>query len=127
MELIKELRANTGTGISDCKKALQESDGDLEAAYEYLRKKGLATAAKKAGRVAAEGLVAIHRLDDGRGACMVEVNSETDFVARNQEFVDLVQQVRVRVRFRFRFRFRVRLRVRVRVRVRVRQVHRAAP
>merc|ERR1711871_1646382 len=64
MELIKELRANTGTGISDCKKALQESDGDLEAAYEYLRKKGLATAAKKAGRVAAEGLVAIHRLDD---------------------------------------------------------------
>ena len=82
--LVKELREKTGAGMMDCKGALNETDGDLEAAVDWLRKKGLAKAAKKAGRVAAEGLVAVESA--GRHAAIVEVNSETDFVARNDGF-----------------------------------------
>ena len=82
--LVKELRELTSAGMMDCKKALTESDGDIEQAIDWLRKKGLSAAAKKATRVASEGLVALS-LSDGVGS-MVEVNSETDFVARNKEF-----------------------------------------
>jgi elongation factor Ts len=88
--LVKELREMTGAGMMDCKKALSETDADMEAAVDWLRKKGLAAAAKKAGRVAAEGLVGL-ALDDRRGA-VVEVNSETDFVARNDTFQHFVTQ-----------------------------------
>ncbi len=87
--LVKELRDKTGTGMMDCKKALIETGGDIEAASDWLRKKGLATAAKKAGRVAAEGLVGVC-VDGNRGA-VVEVNAETDFVARNDTFRDFVR------------------------------------
>ncbi len=89
--LVKELRERTGAGMMDCKKALQETGGDLEAAVDWLRKKGLAAAAKKAGRAATEGLVAVV-VEDGRGA-VVEVNSETDFVARNETFQELVGRI----------------------------------
>jgi elongation factor Ts len=89
--LVKELRERSGAGMMDCKKALTESGGDLEGAVDWLRKKGLAAAAKKAGRVAAEGLVGI-AVSGGRGA-LVEVNSETDFVARNDKFQDFVRKV----------------------------------
>src|SRR5687768_5355995 len=82
--LVKELREKTGAGMMDCKRALAETGGDLEGAVDWLRKKGLSAAAKKAGRVAAEGLVAVAS-SGGRGA-VVEVNSETDFVARNETF-----------------------------------------
>ena len=86
---VKDLRSRTGAGMMDCKKALSESGGDLEAAVDWLRTKGLAAAAKKAGRIASEGLVGV-ALAGGRGA-VVEVNSETDFVARNARFQDLVR------------------------------------
>jgi elongation factor Ts len=82
--LVKELREKTGAGMMDCKRALSETAGDLESAVDWLRKKGLSAAAKKAGRVAAEGLVGIAA--EGRAAALVEVNSETDFVARNDRF-----------------------------------------
>ena len=82
--MVKELREKTGAGMMDCKTALGETSGDLESAVDWLRKKGLAKAAKKAGRVAAEGLVAVEA--SGRTDAMVEVNSETDFVARNDQF-----------------------------------------
>lgn len=88
--LVKELRERTGAGMMDCKKALVETDGELEAAAEYLMKKGIAKAAKKAGRIAAEGLVAIRRTDDLSAAVLIEVNCETDFVARNDGFQDFV-------------------------------------
>lgn len=81
---VKELRETTGAGMMDCKKALTETNGDMEAAIDWLRKKGLAAAAKKSGRAAAEGLVAICVKDDG--GCLVEVNAETDFVGRNEKF-----------------------------------------
>ena len=86
--LVKEIREKTGAGMMDCKKALTENAGDLEAAVDWLRTKGLAAAAKKAGRVAAEGLVGVC-VEDRRGA-LVEVNSETDFVARNEVFQEFV-------------------------------------
>lgn len=89
--LVKELREKTGVGMMDCKKALNETDGDFEAAVDWLRKKGLSKAAKKADRVAAEGLVAV-ATDGGRGA-VVEVNSETDFVARNELFQAAVAEI----------------------------------
>ena len=89
--LVKELREKTGAGMMDCKKALAETKGDLETAFDWLRKKGLAAAAKKAGRVAAEGLVGL--TTDGTRGSMVEVNSETDFVARNQDFQKFVSDV----------------------------------
>lgn len=89
--LVKDLRAKTGAGMMDCKKALAECGGDLEAAVDWLRKKGLAAAAKKAGRVAAEGLVAV-AVAGNRGA-VVEVNAETDFVARNEQFQAMVRNI----------------------------------
>ena len=89
--LVKELREKTGVGMMDCKKALAETDGDFEAAVDWLRKKGLSKAAKKADRVAAEGLVAVST-DGGKGA-VVEVNSETDFVARNEKFQAAVKEI----------------------------------
>ena len=82
--MVKELREKTGAGMMDCKNALSETGGDIEAGVDWLRKKGLAKAAKKAGRVAAEGLVAVE--SSGHHAAMLEVNSETDFVARNDQF-----------------------------------------
>jgi len=89
--LIKELREKTGAGMMDCKAALNENGGDMEAAVDWLRTKGLAKAAKKAGRVAAEGLVAVATVD-GKGA-VVEVNAETDFVARNDIFQAMVKDI----------------------------------
>src|ERR1700723_1356766 len=89
--LVKELREKTGAGMMDCKRALGDTDGDLEAAVDWLRKKGLAAAAKKAGRVAAEGLIGVATAD--RAGAVVEVNSETDFVARNELFQNLVRQI----------------------------------
>ena len=88
---VKELREQTGAGMMDCKAALQEAGGDLEGATDWLRKKGLAAAAKKAGRIAAEGLIGL-AVQGNRGA-LVEVNSETDFVARNEAFQSLVADV----------------------------------
>ncbi|WP_442975452.1 translation elongation factor Ts, partial [Salmonella enterica] len=82
--MVKELREKTGAGMMDCKSALNETKGDMEAAIDWLRTKGLAKAAKKSGRVAAEGLVGV--VADGTRGALVEVNSETDFVARNVQF-----------------------------------------
>ena len=89
--LVKELRDSTGAGMMDCKKALTAVEGDLEAAVDWLRKAGLAAAAKKAGRVAAEGLVAVKA--SGTAGAVVEVNAETDFVARNEQFQEFVGKV----------------------------------
>src|SRR5499426_4804140 len=89
--LVKELREKTGAGMMDCKRALGDSDGDIETAIDWLRKKGLSKAANKAGRVAAEGLIGV-ATKDAAGA-MVEVNSETDFVARNEQFQDMVRTI----------------------------------
>ncbi len=85
-EIVKQLRERTGAGMMECKKALVETGGDLDAAAELMRKQGLAKADKKSARIAAEGVVAIERAPDGRAAAMVEVNCETDFVAREQDF-----------------------------------------
>lgn len=89
--LVKELRETSGAGMMDCKKALTETDGNMESAVDWLRKKGLAAAAKKSGRVAAEGLVAL--ATDGAKGVMIELNSETDFVARNPEFQSFVGNI----------------------------------
>ncbi len=89
--LVKDLREKSGAGMMDCKRALSENNGDIEAAVDWLRKKGLAAAAKKAGRVAAEGLIGV--AFEGTSGGMVEVNSETDFVARNDAFQDYVRNV----------------------------------
>ena len=89
--LVKELREKTGAGMMECKKALNETNGDLEAAIDWLRKKGLSVAAKKAGRVAAQGLVGVKA--DGKKGAIVELNSETDFVAKNTEFQDFLNHV----------------------------------
>lgn len=89
--MVKELRDTTGAGMMDAKKALTETDGDLDAAVDWLRTKGLAKAAKKSGRIAAEGLVAV-AVKDGKGVA-VEVNSETDFVAKNEEFQTMVRKI----------------------------------
>ncbi len=91
--LVKELRERTGLGLLECKKALSEADGDIEAAIEALRKSSGMKAAKKAGRTAADGVVAIQTADDSSFAAMVEVNSETDFVARDENFLGFVQSV----------------------------------
>ncbi len=94
---VKELREKTGAGMMDCKKVLSETDGDLEKASELLRERGIAKAAKKSGRVAAEGMVEAYISEDGKVGAIVEVNSETDFVAKNQEFrtfvMDIAKQV----------------------------------
>ena len=92
-KMVKELREMTGAGMMDCKKALTETDGDIEAAVEVLRKKGAAKAAKKAGRIAAEGLVRTYVSEDAKVASIVEVNSETDFVAKNGDFQAYVEAV----------------------------------
>lgn len=91
--MVKELRELTGAGMMDCKKALGETDGDMDAAVEYLRKKGLAGAEKKAGRIAAEGIVATCLINDDKKAVVVEVNAETDFVAKNEKFQSYVADV----------------------------------
>lgn len=89
--MVKELRDTTGAGMMDCKSALTETDGDMDAAIDWLRAKGLSKAAKKAGRIAAEGLVGI--ATNGKEGAVVEVNSETDFVARNKEFQEMVSSI----------------------------------
>ncbi len=91
--LVKELRERTGAGMMECKKALVESDGDIEAAIEAMRKSGQAKAAKKAGRIAADGVVVLKIAPDGKSAVMVEVNSETDFVAKDANFADFANAV----------------------------------
>ncbi|MEY8351871.1 translation elongation factor Ts [Lachnospiraceae bacterium 54-53] len=91
--MVKELREITGAGMMDCKKALAATEGDMDKAVEFLREKGLAAASKKAGRIAAEGLVATVVSGDGKSAAIVEVNSETDFVAKNAQFQGYVADV----------------------------------
>lgn len=96
-KVVKELRDKTGAGMMDCKKALKENDGDLTKATEWLRQKGITSAAKKAGRVAAEGLVESYIHTGGRIGVLVEVNCETDFVARREEFQTLVRNIAMQV------------------------------
>ena len=91
--LVKELRDATGAGMMDCKKALVATDGDMDKAVDYLRENGLAKAAKKSGRIASEGLVRMAFEADGSAAAAVEVNSETDFVAKNEEFIEFVEKL----------------------------------
>ena len=91
--MVKELREMTGAGMMDCKKALTATDGDMDKAVEFLREKGLATAQKKAGRIAAEGLCKVLVSDDDKKAVVVEVNAETDFVAKNEKFQNYVTEV----------------------------------
>jgi elongation factor Ts len=91
--LVKELRERTGAGMMECKKALVEMDGDIDSAIEHMRKSGMAKADKKAGRAAAEGLVAIKTSDDNKTAVLVEVNSETDFVAKGDDFKEFVNSI----------------------------------
>ena len=95
-ESVKQLRERTGAGMMECKKALVETKGDLDAAAELMRKQGLAKADKKASRVAAEGVIVIEKSADGRSAAMVEINCETDFVAREQDFRGFAQAVAAR-------------------------------
>ena len=90
---VKELREMTGAGMMDCKKALTATEGDMDQAVEWLRENGLAKAAKKSGRIAAEGIVAVDVAEDGKVASIVEVNSETDFVAKNEKFQAYVAEV----------------------------------
>ncbi|MCY6483944.1 translation elongation factor Ts [Clostridium aestuarii] len=92
-KMVKELRELTGAGMMDCKKALTQTDGDVEKAIEFLREKGLAAAAKKSGRIAAEGLVSTYISDDNKTAVILEVNCETDFVAVNESFVNFTNSV----------------------------------
>ena len=95
--LVKELRERTGAGMMDCKKALSATDGDLEKAIDFLREKGLAAAAKKSGRVAAEGLVEAYLHGGGRIGVLVEVNCETDFVAKTDAFKELVKDIAMHI------------------------------
>ncbi len=95
--LVRELREKTGAGIMDCKKALAETGGDIEKAVAYLRQKGLAAASKKAGRAATEGLVGSYIHAGGKIGVLVEVNCETDFVARNEEFKSLVKDIAMHI------------------------------
>ena len=92
-ELVKQLREKTGAGMMDCKKVLTETDGDMEKAAELLRERGIAKAAKKSGRVAAEGLVSSYVSEDKKVGAIVEVNAETDFVAKNDEFKTFVNEI----------------------------------
>jgi len=94
---VKELRERTGAGMMECKKALVETNGDIDAAIEHMRKTGLAKADKKAGRTAAEGIVAIQVSDDGKTAAIVEVNCETDFVAKGDDFINMANGIAKRV------------------------------
>lgn len=95
--MVKELRERTGAGMMDCKKALSETGGDMEKAIEFLREKGLAAAAKKAGRVAAEGIVEAYIHGAGRIGVLVEINCETDFVAKNQDFRNLARDIAMQI------------------------------
>ena len=95
--LVKELRERTGAGMMDCKKALSATDGDLEKAIDFLREKGLAAAAKKAGRIAAEGVVQSYIHAGGRIGVLVEVNCETDFVAKTDAFKELVKDIAMHI------------------------------
>lgn len=95
--MVKELREMTGAGMMDCKKALTNTDGDMDKAVEYLRENGLAKAEKKAGRIAAEGIVKTNISEDGKQAAVVEVNSETDFVAKNEKFQNFVGAVAAQI------------------------------
>lgn len=94
--LVKELREKTGAGMLDCKKALENTNGDVNKAVDYLREKGLASAAKKSGRIASEGLVEAY-IHSGRIGVIIEVNSETDFVAKNSEFKEFVKDMAMQV------------------------------
>ena len=96
-EMVKQLRERTGAGMMDCKKALTETNGDTDKAIEFLREKGLAAAAKKSGRVAAEGLVESYIHGEGRIGVLVEVNIETDFAARNDEFKVFVKDIAMQI------------------------------
>jgi elongation factor Ts len=96
-EMVKDLRQRTGAGIIDCKAALHEAKGDVEGAIEYLRRKGLATAAKKAGRIATDGLVSSYIHAGGKMGVLVEVNCETDFVARTEDFQGFVKNIAMHV------------------------------
>ncbi|MBE9115438.1 translation elongation factor Ts [Lusitaniella coriacea LEGE 07157] len=96
-QLVKELREKTGAGMMDCKKALTENDGDVAKSTEWLRQKGITSAEKKAGRVAAEGLVGSYIHTGGRVGVLVEINCETDFVARREEFQNLVRDVAMQI------------------------------
>jgi elongation factor Ts len=96
-QMIKELRERTGAGMADCKKALQETDGDTEKAAEFLRKKGLASAAKKAGRVASEGVVTAYIHSNNRIGVLLEVNCETDFVAKTDDFKNFCKDVAMHI------------------------------
>ncbi|SEF45174.1 elongation factor Ts [Caloramator fervidus] len=98
-KMVSELRERTGAGMMDCKKALTEANGDMEKAIEILREKGLAAAAKKAGRIAAEGLVETYITDDGKRGAIIELNCETDFVAQNADFVALAKNIAKHVAF----------------------------
>ncbi len=95
--MIKDLRERTGSGMSDCKKALVECEANIEKAIEYLRKKGLAKAAKKAGRVATEGVVTSYIHNGGRIGVLVEINCETDFVARSEDFIRFTKDVSMQI------------------------------
>jgi elongation factor Ts len=96
-QMVKQLRERTGAGMMDCKSALNETQGDMESAVDFLRKKGLAAAAKKAGRVAAEGAVGSYIHAGGKIGVLVEVNCETDFVARTEEFQELVRDIAMHI------------------------------
>jgi elongation factor Ts len=96
-KLVKELRDKTGAGMMDCKKALKENKGDISKATEWLRQKGITSAEKKAGRVAAEGIVGSYIHTGGRVGVLVEVNCETDFVARREEFQELVKNIAMQI------------------------------
>ncbi len=96
-EMIKELRAATGAGILDCRKALTDANGDFEKAVDFLREKGVATAAKRAGRTASQGVVELYSHGDGRVGVIVEVNCETDFVARSEDFRKLAHEIALQI------------------------------
>jgi elongation factor Ts len=96
-EMIKQLRGATGAGILDCRKALEQSNGDYDKAVDFLREKGLATAAKRAGRVAADGVVELYSHGNGRVGVMVELNCETDFVGRSEPFRNLAHELALQV------------------------------
>ena len=97
MELLKQLRAETGAGIMDCRKALEEANGDLDKAKEILRKKGLAKAAKRAERQASEGVIELYSHGNGRVGVMVELNCETDFVAKSEKFRTLAHELALQI------------------------------
>ena len=96
-DMIKELRTATGAGVLDCRKALQQANGDFEKAVDYLREKGMATAAKRADREASNGVVELYSHGDGRVGVMVEVNCETDFVARSEQFRTMAHEIALQI------------------------------